>query len=204
MSGFLFSAYRAERPEANPQRGSTRLLYDPPMRSNRGLWAIAALVLCATAASCTSGVEDLTSDDERIAGVYASILDWTLDEEPSLSTDEKPEWVLFVASRSEEQIDLDVQVAVVTALEPRVFVRFIDDRLEAVEVDSENEPVRDEGLIVGLGAVAEGESVEVYVDRYRETGDVEAWLVTVGRAGTTWEIVGSPSPTDVRPLPTDG
>jgi len=174
------------------------------MGSNRGLWAIATLVLSVVAASCTSGADDLATDDGRIAAVYGSILDWVLDEEPGRSADEEPDWVLFVASRSEEQVDLDVQVAVVKALEPRVFVRFIDERLEAVEVDDENEPVRDGGLIVGLGAVAEGGSVEVYVDRYRNTADVEAWLVTVRRAGATWEIVGSPSPTDVRSLLTDG
>lgn len=167
---------------------------------------IATLVLSvATIASCGSGADDPAAGDGRTAAVYGSILDWMLDEEPGLSIDQKPEWVLFVGSRSEGQVDLDVQVAVVEALERRIFVRFIDERSEAVEVDSENEPVRDGGLLVGLGALAEqGESVDVYVDRYRDAGDVEAWLVTVRRAGTTWGIVGSPAPTDVRPLPADG
>jgi hypothetical protein len=177
------------------------------MGGSRGLGAIATLVLLSVAAvaSCGSEADDPATGDRRTAAVYESILDWMLDEEPGISIDQNPEWVLFVGSRSEGQIDLDVQVAVVEALEPRIFVRFIDERSEAVDVDSENEPVRDRGLLVGLGAVAEqGESVEVYADRYRRAGDVEAWLVTVRRAETMWEIVGSPLPTDVRPLPADG
>ena len=176
------------------------------MGGNRRLWVIATLVLCAgVVASCGSGADDPATGDGRTAAVYESIISWMLDEEPGVSVDQVPEWVMFVGSRSETQIDLDVQVAVVEALEPRVFVRFIDERSEAVEVDSEDESVRDGGLLLGLGAVAEeGESVEVYVDRYRDAGDVEAWLVTVGRNETTWEIVGSASPTDVRPLPADG
>ena len=189
-----------------PAARSSRFPYALPMGGNRGRSAIGALVLSvAFAASCGSGADDPVTGEGRTAAVYESILDWMLDEESGVSVDEKPEWVLFVGSRSEGQVDLDVQVAVVEALAPRIFVRFIDERSEAVEVDSEEESVRDGGLLVGLGAVAEqGDSVEVYVDRYRDAGDIEAWLATVRRAETTWEIVGSPSPTDVRPLPPDG
>lgn len=176
------------------------------MRRHRGLRVVAALVLSVTGvSSCGSSADDPATGDGRTAAVYESILDWVLDEEPGVSADEKPEWVLFVGSRSEGEVDIDVQVAVVEALEPRVFVRFVDERSEAVQDDSANEPVRDGGLLVGLGAVSEdGGSVEVYVDRYRHADDVAAWLVTARRAGDAWEIVGAPAPTDVRPLSADG
>lgn len=182
----------------------SRLTYDLLMGGKRGLRVIAILVVSVVGAACGSVADDPETSDRRTAAVYESILDWMLAQEPGVIVDEKPEWVMFVASRSEGLVDLDVQVAVVDALDPRVFVRFIDERSEAVDVDSENESVRDGGLLVGLGAVAEeGESVEVYVDRYRDADDVEAWLVTVRRSGETWEIVDPPASADVRPLPAD-
>ena len=110
---------------------------------------------------------------------------------------------MFVATRSEEPIDIDVQVEVVGALDPRIFVRFIDDRTEAVAEDSDNQPVRDEGILVGLGAVPQAsDSVKVYADRYRNSDDVEAWNVTVRRTDDSWELAGDPTRADVRPLPT--
>lgn len=183
-----------------------RLTYDLPMGGKRGLWVIATVMVSITGvSSCGQDADDPETGDGRTAAVYESILDWMLDEEPGITADAKPEWVMFVGSRSEGQVGLDVQVAVAEALESRIFVRFIDERSEAVDVDSDSEPVRDGGLLVGLGAVAEdGESVEVYVDRYRDAGDIEAWLVTARHAGETWDIVGSPASADVRPLPVDG
>jgi hypothetical protein len=182
-----------------------RLAYALAMVGNRGLRVIATLVLSLVGvASCGGGAGDPVASDDRTAGVYESILDWLLDEEPGVSVDETPEWPLFVGSRSDLDVDLDVQVAVVEALEPRISVRFIDERPEAIDPNSDDVSVHDDGLLVGLGAVAEeGDSVEVYVDRYRNAVEIEAWLVTLRRAGTKWEIVGLPAPIDVRPLPAD-
>jgi hypothetical protein len=176
------------------------------MGGNRSLWAIATLVLSVFGVtSCGGSSDDLATSDDRTAGVYESILNWLLEEEPGVSVDETPEWPLFVGSRSDLDVDLDVQVAVVEALEPRISVRFIDERPEAIDPNSEDVSVHDDGLLVGLGAVAEeGDNVEVYVDRYRNAVEIEAWLVTLRRAGTKWEIVGLPAPVDVRPLPADG
>lgn len=180
--------------------------YAVAMGGIRRRWGMGALVLLVAAVgSCGSSTDEPETADERAAAVYQSILGWVLDEELGASVDEAPEWVLFVGSRSETPVDLDVQVAVVAALEPRVFVRFIDERSEAVEVDNEQEPVRESGMLVGLGAVPEdGETIEVYVDLYRHAGDVEAWLVKLRRVRTRWEIAGTPSPADVRPAPSEG
>lgn len=175
------------------------------MRLDRGRWVIAALGLVVVGAACAGGADDPASGEGRTAAVYETVLGWMLDDEPDVGLDQKPEWALFVVSRSEDEIDLDVQVAVVDALDHRVFVRFIDERSEAVEADSDDESVRDGGLLIGLGAVTEeGDTVELYADRYRDGGDVDAWLITLERAGARWEIVGTPSPADVRPLPGDG
>ncbi len=178
--------------------------YARAMTGNRALRTIGTVAVVAVGlTACSSGSDDPAAGDGRTAAVYESILHWMIDEEHVVESNERPEWVMFVAPRSEEPIDIDVQVAVVGALDPRIFVRFIDDRTEAVDADSEGEPVRDEGILVGLGAVPqESDRVEVYADRYRNSDDVEAWTVTVRRSGDTWELVGDPAPADVRPLTT--
>ena len=181
------------------------LTYARAMAATRTRQTIGALAIAAMSlTSCSSDPDNPVAGDGRTAAVYESILDWMLDEEPDVGTGERPEWVIFVASRSETPIDIDVQVAVVDALDERISVRFIDERTEAVDVDSDDQPVRDGGILVGLGAVPqEGDSIDVYTDRYRNTDDVEAWLMNVERSGDSWAIAGTPTSTDVRPLPAD-
>jgi hypothetical protein len=175
------------------------------MGGNRSTRAVGALALLAAGLiSCGSGAADSVAADARTAAVYNSVLTWVLDAEPGVGAAEKPEWTLFVAPRSEIRIDLDVQVAVIEALDPSIFVRFVDERAEAVHDDVADNAVRDDGILVGLGAVEqEGDSVEVYVDRYRNANEVEAWWMFLRRSGNDWQLVGTPESTDVRPLPTD-
>lgn len=161
------------------------------------------LVVVGASTGCSANEIDPSADsgDARTAAVYESILDWLIVGEPGIGGEDQVDWVLFVASRSEEPIDIDVQADVFTAFEPRVEVKFIDDRTEAVDEEVETEPVRDLGLLVGLGAVPpEGDVIEVYADRYRDIDRVEAWRFTVSRADGSWQIDGAPVVTDVRPL----
>ncbi len=161
-----------------------------------------AACIAVTLAACDTADDDPTAGDGREAAVYESILGWVLDDEPVAVADERPEWTMFVASRFEAPIGVDVQALVVEALDERVVVRFIDARAEAVDEGQEDLPVRADGLLVGLGAVPpEGDRIGVYVDRYRNVGDVQAWEVTVRRAGVKWEVAGVPVATEVRPLP---
>lgn len=161
--------------------------------------AVGAMILT----SCVSVSDNPAAGDDRTAAVYESILNWLLDEEGGVDAAERLEWVLFVASRSEQPIDIDVQVAVVAALDPRIFVRFIDDRTEAIDPDDQDQQVRNEGMLVGLGAVPDdGDSVEVYADRYRNSADVEAWHMAVQWSGDSWVLAGAPTSADARPLPT--
>ena len=157
-----------------PMHQPLRSIYARVMGGDRSIRAVGALaLLVASLVSCGSDVEDPVAADDRTAAVYNSVLTWVLDGEPGVGAVEKPDWTLFVAPRSEIQIDLDVQVAVIEALDPSIFVRFIDERAEAVHENVADNAVRDDGMLVGLGAVEqEGDIVEVYVDRYRNANEV--------------------------------
>lgn len=174
-------------------------------RGSVRVWAVGSLTLVALVTSaCGSSADDPAAGDGRTAAVYESILDWLIQEEPGPANDDDPELTVFVASRSEGEIDLDVQVAMVDAFDSGAFVRFIDERSEALDDDADDKRVHDDGILVGLGAVAqEGDPIEVYTDRYRNTDDVEAWLITMRRSGDGWVIVETPVATEVRPLPAE-
>lgn len=159
------------------------------------------LAAVAVAAACTPTDDDPTDGLGREAAVYESVLGWLLEDEPLPEDGERPPWTMYVSSRHERPIGVDVQVRVVEALDETVGVRFIDQRSEAVDEAATEQPVREDGILVGLGAVpTEGDSIDVYVDRYRALADVEAWEVGLRRAGDTWDVAGA-TPVDVRPLP---
>jgi len=170
------------------------------LRGTIGLTA----ALVAVSVGCSSPDIDrgALAGDERAAAVYEVILDRLIADEPGIGGEEQADWVLFVATRSEEVIDIDVQVGVVAALEPAVEVRFIDDQTEAIDTELEDQPVRDLGLLVGLGAVPpDGDTVEVYADRYRNANQIAAWQFTVSLVEGSWELTGPPATTDVRLVP---
>lgn len=177
-------------------------------RTERTRWFVAGVVALlgvgAMGASACASDSGASAADGRTAGVYQPILEWLAADEPQAEPGEKPEWTMFVASRSHVDIDIDAQVVLIASLDDELDLRFIDDRDEAVVADDGGEVVRDGGLLVGLGAVDEvGDRVEVYADSYRHAGDVKAWLVTVERSGDRWRIAGTPTLVPVRPLPPD-
>ena len=146
---------------------------------------------------------EVAGDDGREFSVYGEILEWILEDAPVVD-DDADSIVVFVASRSEVPIDVDVQVALVDEFADRASLRFVDQRAEALVDDEPEQPVRDSGILVGLGAIApEGEVVEVYVDRYLSRTEAEAWVVTTESSGDAWQMSGEPAHTDVRPLPED-
>ncbi len=208
----MHRGHRAVHPDRQRRAGATGAassLAPPtlaPMGSHRAIWlAAAALVASTCLLACSAAADDPTEGEGREAAVYGAILGWILDADPPLAGDDgRPPWTMFVASRHERPIGVDVQVLVVDALDERVVVRFIDDRTEAVDDSTELRAVREDGMLVGLGAVpAEGDRVDVYADRYRDTGDVAAWQVTVERSGNVWRVIGEPEAVDVRPLPAE-
>lgn len=163
------------------------------------LVAAATLPFAAALGSCSDSTDDPTAGTGRSTAVYRAVLEWVITQEPApLDGDEL---LVFVDDRDEGAVDIDVQGTLIEDLADTAEIRFIDDRAEAVDIDDVGSPVREGGVLVGLGAVpGEGDVVEVYVDRYRHATDVAAWTFTLSRTGEAWTLSPSPAPVDVRPV----
>ncbi len=88
-------------------------------------------------------------------------------------------------------IDLGVQAKVVKNLEAVAQVRFIDDRMEAVEAEEPGQPVRPNGMLVALGPLVQANDVErtVQVRRYLDEDNHRDSIATVTASGETWSVV---------------
>lgn len=153
-----------------------------------------ALVLAALAlatGACGDDDGDAPAGDDpvqRQVDVYAVVLRAVVtDADPSLAEAGPP--VVYVAARGDEPIDVDVQADLVVELEEWTTIRFVDDVEEAVAVDAEGAPVRDEGVLVGLGPVPpEGRVIDVYADRYESPERTVVFEVTLRRTSSGWEV----------------
>lgn len=169
--------------------------------SPRALITYVVVALLVVGGACGSSADDPADGDGRTAAMYESILEWVLEAVPTPADDEDLP-VIYVVSRAEDEIDIDVQVAVIEALEPVAVIRFADSRDEAVDDEEPNRPVRADAVLVGLGAVPpEGDEVDVYAERYHDADDIDAWEVPLSHTGDRWALRGEPPTVDVRPLP---
>ena len=174
-----------------------------PHSARRRRVALLALLAAVASAACSGQDPNVTAGDEREVAVYTEVLGWLIEN--AEVTDGGPDpLVVFVASRSATPIDVDVQVALVDTFAETISLRFVDERAEALIEDETDRPVRNAGMLVGLGAVdAQGEVVEVYADRYFSATRAEAWIVTMERSGESWQMRGRPVASDLRPVADD-
>jgi len=151
------------------------------------------LRLGLVAAVLFGGCRDGTSAEEgSIAGLYSAAVRW-LVEEANEGESPAPERV-FIEAVGEEGIPLEVQAEVVSQLKDVISVRFIDAREEAIVIDEPGDPIRDGGVLLGLGDVTDIDRspVRLYADRYRDVYDVVAYELLFDRRGGTWQVTGEP------------
>jgi len=101
---------------------------------------------------------------------------------------------VFVEAVDDAVIPLSVQIDVVNRLEETLAVRFIDSRQEAIDTALPGDPVRDGGILVGLGAIVDIEKppASLYGDRYRDIRDVVAYSLLLDRGQDGWQVSGEP------------
>jgi hypothetical protein len=161
-------------------------------------WTLLRAACCA--AVVLSGCSGSTTEEHgSVADVYGTAVRWLVDDVGDAERPE-PERV-FLEATGEDAIPLEVQVEVINRLEADMAVRFIDTREEAVEATEPGDPIRDEGILIGLGPVndIERSPVRLQVDRYRNVQDVVAYELTLERRGGNWRVTGG-----ARTLPVPG
>jgi hypothetical protein len=129
--------------------------------------------------------------ESRAAQVYvATIRDVVAD----LPAAEDPEAVpvVYVVGVGERAIPADVQAEVAAELDGDVDIRFADQRTEAVLEGEEKTPVRDEGVLLGIGELADDANpVELPVEIYWSEDDWSKVIFTLARRSSQWTVTSS-------------
>ena len=105
---------------------------------------------------------------------------------PVADLEESP--TVYVAS-FDEPLSLDQQVAIIETIGDGYDVIFVDDPATAVDSDTENHPVRDDGLLLVVGTIPADPPYVVRVEAYRGEGEHSARLVTLVWRADRWEVV---------------
>jgi hypothetical protein len=157
--------------------------------------ALAGLVLAGLLAGCSSeeGGEDL---DRRVE-IYGLMLDWILEREefPVVATEPDATPTVFVDHLA-RQIDLDVQVGLVARYEDRFELRFVDALSEAVDDEEPQAPVRNDGVLVGLGSIPDTSPFLVRAEVYRDQRSLDAFRFDLVRWGGDWVLRDEPEPVE--------
>jgi hypothetical protein len=157
---------------------------------------VVAVLLCGAALGGCG--DDARNDDDRfVTDAYTVAIEWVLAR-PEFAPDVDLEVVppVFVDSLGPDEIDLDVQVEIVRRFEPVVDVRFTDTRGEALDATKDGAPVRDGGLLLGLGAVPITTSAEFRCEIYRSADAVVAYRFRVTREGEEMVLIEPPEPVE--------
>jgi hypothetical protein len=99
---------------------------------------------------------------------------------------------VFVESLGPGDIDLEVQVDIVRHFEPVVDIRFIDTRTEALDESAAGAPVRDGGILLGLGPVPVAGPIDIRGEVYRTADRVVGYRFRVARSGQTMVLIEPP------------
>jgi hypothetical protein len=152
-------------------------------------WALACAALSAAVGSGCGASSD--AEEPRPAQIYVATIELALEgENPTAGTDKLP--VVYVVPLGETDIDATVQAAVASELHDVADVRFADKRSEAVQEDEPGMPVRDNGVLVGIGDVAEdGGPVDVQVEDYRSEDDWSKRVLTFVRRSSQWAVTST-------------
>jgi len=147
---------------------------------------VGAVVLVALAlAGCDGTTKDEASRD---AQVYVATIRVVLAAEPPRD-EAAPLPVVYVVGVGEEKIAPSVQADVAQELDKDAEIRFADKREEALLEDQEDVPVRDDGVLVAVGAVPpDVDSVDVHVEIYRSEVDSSKVVLTIGKQSSQWAV----------------
>lgn len=144
-----------------------------------------ALVSCLAGASACGPGPDGEREIAIDATTYVAAIDPFLP--PNTDPDARP--VVYIVPVGDAALPLGTQVAVIDAFAELHDVRFVDSDDAAVEADTEGQPPRDDGMLLGVGTVSESAPHVLRVEIYAGHDEVEARRVTVAVRGDRWVVV---------------
>ena len=153
----------------------------------------AAVVVLLCGALLVGCGDDNASRDSDVADVYIVVVEWVLAESefaPDPALDEVSP--VYVDSLGPDEIDLDVQVEVVRHFERDVDIRFVDTRTEALDESDVGAPVRDGGLLLGLGVVPVEGPIDIRAEVYKTLDRVVGYRFRLVRSGQTMVLIEPP------------
>jgi hypothetical protein len=122
----------------------------------------------------------------------AAVVEQVVRATVRLDTDEPVVAPVVYAVGVEGTIPIEVQAAVAAALVDDYDLRFADERAEAIDAGTEDEAVRDGGVLLVIGNVpSQGRSIDVEVERYESLRDVERLAVSLRWRDPTWVVTAT-------------
>jgi len=153
------------------------------------LQRLTVLVAMALAVGACGSDDSPTTD--RDAEVYAAVIRTLAPENPGdlgTEVDELDKTVYVGPLDDDVEISLEEQVQVVDDLEDFATVTFVDKREEAIDDAAEDEPVREDGVLLLLGAVPTDRAPTVDAERYVDVDDAARYRVTLLQSGEEWTV----------------
>jgi hypothetical protein len=96
---------------------------------------------------------------------------------------------VFVGTPSDVSISLELQAAMLAALDEYDTVRFVDEPSEAIDEDAAGHVVRNGGVYLELGRVPDaGTVVRIRVLRYVDVDDESTLTLRLERSGGEWRV----------------
>lgn len=154
--------------------------------------AVAAVVALALG-GCSSDAEPEQATVTP-ANAYAAIVRWEVEQnEPVIDDDgniEAP--VIYLAAGSGGTVDVRVQADVISDIDDAAVIRFADDARDARDVSLDNEPIKDDGVMILVDEFEPDQAqVDARVVRYRSIDDDHAWILQVIATASGAEVASA-------------
>ena len=113
---------------------------------------------------------------------YTAIVRWEIERsDPVIDADgnvEEP--VIYLAAAAGGTVDVRVQANVVSNIDDAAVIRFADDARDARDETLDNEPVKDDGVMILIDEFEPDQAiVEARIVRYQSIDDDNAWILEV-------------------------
>ena len=153
---------------------------------NRGTRSIAAVVAVLALVGCTSDPQPERATVTP-ANAYTAIVRWEIERnEPVTDADGNVEApVIYLAAGSGGTVDVRVQADVVANIDDGAVIRFADDARDARDARLDNEPVKDNGVMILIDEFEPDQAkVEARIVRYQSIDDNSTWILHVTATAT--------------------